>query len=770
MLRRLNLTLGQTVLVQGREYRFTGEISRDGAAVSEPRDIGLSDARTGAPICLTLLEFHRLYRAGEIRLLRSYEQVRHQSLSVSEPEAAKALWRRCWCEAHDKASVRKSDSALLGFIDRIYPEVAACGLKPSPGSLRRWLRERGAPGDRRSRFMGDRRGEGRQSPRIDPTAMRILEERAEAFYDGVRLNPHAVYFAVRAAIAALNEGSIAGAPQVLAPSESTVRRYLRRHMDYGKAVRRYGWKEGGRRFKPVQGSMSAKHILDIAIIDQTLIDCTVIDDEHLINVGRPWLAVMIDVRSRYPLGFCLSFEKPSVETVLACIRHGVRPKDEVAELEPAVQGEWIGFGVPDTIVVDNAWENTGSSFRDACADANISIVFAPVATPEYKGICERYFHTLNTMLFHRLPGGLPFTPQVRKHLEIDNEREAALMLSDVKRAIYQCNVEVYGRQFHKALQASPEQVWRREAPLHGRPYVEDLAALDLALAKLVPGDRTLSRAGITQNDLTYAAPEPLAELLADLVPLQAPRTVRPGTAKVKLKYHPEDLALVHVWNPARRRYVTLPCTQPGYAKGLSEYHHKLIRSFAMSEHLSFQSEEERCRARTRLQDLVLPSIPLSKVRARQNAQRLKGQAHLQPVTRLLTPSSSDIPIGVIVNRSDRGEAHRSPAPNRRRKSKPAVRPWSLEAPSVDGGTVARAPFGEWFGAGDTSDASPDAAALAGFDEFFPAPDVPEEEGFAGFLAGHFRSATSVEPSRSRMLVLLMVVAFLVWCLATAVGR
>ncbi len=124
--------------------------------------------------------------------------------------------------------------------------------------------------------------------------------------------------------------------------------------------------------------MSAKHILEIAIIDQTLIDCSVIDDEHLINAGRPWLAMMIDVHSRYPLGFCLSFEPPSVETVLACLRHAVRPKLELEETLPELKDQWLGFGVPDTIVVDNAWENTGSSFRDACADAGVSITYAPV--------------------------------------------------------------------------------------------------------------------------------------------------------------------------------------------------------------------------------------------------------------------------------------------------------------------------------------------------------------------------------------------------------
>ena len=102
------------------------------------------------------------------------------------------------------------------------------------------------------------------------------------------------------------------------------------------------------------------------------------------------------------------------------------------------------------------------------------------------------------------------------------------------------------------------------------------------------------------NDLTYNTPEVLGGLLADLLPRQAPRSARPGTARVKVKYHPEDLGQVYVWNEVRRRYDTLSCTQPDYAAGLSEHHHKLIRAYAKAEHLAFQSETERCAARVRL--------------------------------------------------------------------------------------------------------------------------------------------------------------------------
>ena len=705
-LRHINLELGTRVRLQGREYAFAGEVTRDGAPLAAERDLSFKDLRTAAYVTLTRATFDVLYADGEIRILRAHEE-RAGRLEPAAAETQASRWRRLWCEAYDAAPCAKSDAALSDFVTDHVACVDSVRPPPSAAALRTWLRERGTAGDRRTRFMADRRSGRKQPLRMDPLAARVLSEKAEAFYDGLRLNPLAVYCAVRAALEALNaQRTVDGLPRVRPPSESTVRRYLQRHLDYGRATRRYGWREGGRRFDPIRGSVQAAHILDMAVIDQTLIDCAVIDDEHMINVGRPWLAVMIDVKSRYPLGFHLSFEPPSVETVLACLRHAVRPKTQLAQAHPEVNGEWPAFGVPDTLVVDNAWENTGSSMRDACADANISLVYAPVATPEYKGVCERFFGTLNTLLFHRLPGGLPFTPQQRKTLGIGGEGDAALLLSDVRRAIHQCIVEVYGREFHKALQASPEQVWRKDAQTHGRAYVDDLQALDLALAKLAPSDRTLSRAGLTLNDLTYNTPDVLGGLLADLLPRQAPRSAWSGTARVKVKYHPEDLGQVYVWNEVRRRYDTLGCTQPDYAAGLSEHHHKLIRAHAKAEHLAFQSEAERCAARVRLQDLVIPAIPLSKVGDRRRLQRLMGAT-----PPLDAPAGAEAPeYGIAISTMDaREEAetpHRAPAPKRGRSNRRKPRT------AITGAAVS--PFTDQFPAPELSRAS----AVELFGEFF----------------------------------------------------
>jgi len=194
-------------------------------------------------------------------------------------------------------------------------------------------------------------------------------------------------------IAATNaERTTKGLPLLKAPSETTVWRMVTRHCDFDHLRKRLGTRVAGRMFKPLKGRLTASRILETAIMDHTWFDCHVIDDEHLVPVGRPYLTLLMDVRSRYPLAYVIGFTPPSVETALACLRAAVRPKHDLNERHPDV-APWEVFGAPQTVLVDNGWEFTGSSFQDACNDAGIAVTWAPVRTPEYKGIIERFFGT-----------------------------------------------------------------------------------------------------------------------------------------------------------------------------------------------------------------------------------------------------------------------------------------------------------------------------------------------------------------------------------------
>jgi hypothetical protein len=109
MLRHLNLTPGDRVLLQGRLYSFATEIAHEGAGLSEARDLAFKDARTGAQVTLTLDAFHQLYVGGEVRLLRAHETPRDRLPEMEAKEGEAARWRRLWCEAYDAAPCSRSD-------------------------------------------------------------------------------------------------------------------------------------------------------------------------------------------------------------------------------------------------------------------------------------------------------------------------------------------------------------------------------------------------------------------------------------------------------------------------------------------------------------------------------------------------------------------------------------------------------------------------------------------------------------------------------------
>jgi putative transposase len=164
-------------------------------------------------------------------------------------------------------------------------------------------------------------------------------------------------------------------------------------------------------------------------------DVHVRDATRRVVIGRPWLAALIDVKSRMILGYSLTFEDPSVLSAMSCIRAAMRGMPEMKQRFPKIDGQWEAFGVPRTILADNAWENTGSSFVDACADCGISIEWAPVRRPEYKGILERFFSRLDDQLVHKLPGAVVDNPVALRERRIDPQSDAILTLQELDELI-----------------------------------------------------------------------------------------------------------------------------------------------------------------------------------------------------------------------------------------------------------------------------------------------------------------------------------------------
>lgn len=637
MRKRMNITKGQRIRLRGREFEFFNAVPAKDASADTPHDLQFRDVQDHRIEVVTQADFDQLYAQGQV--IWDNASKRPGTEPPAEPCEQGDNCEGCprcrklrrdralqgLMKTFDEEPVAKTDVALQSFLDTQsahWPE--GIGEMPKAATFRRMLRNFGEPGDRRLIYIADRRRKGARKPRIHPVAEQVLWEKSEEYWTDRTCSANDVHAAVVTSLGAKNRDlAEKGLSPIPIPGRTTVWRMLTRHADYDKTRMRYGARMAQRAFVPLKGKLEARRILDVAVMDHTVLDCFVIDDEQHIPVGRPYLTFMIDVRSRYPLAYVLSFTPPSVETAMACLRRAVRPKDDLNARHPDV-APWEVFGLPRTVLVDNAWEFTGRSFKDACEDAGISVEWAPVKTPEYKGIVERFNGVFNTQFAHKLKGGVPFKPHKLAEYGIDPAAESVLLLSEIDELIHQYIVEVYGRNFHSGIKAVPEQVWRERQAIDGIDYVADLSALNMALSK-VAGTRVLDRKGIDFQNLNYSSPEVFG-LLNRLLPLAPKRGQARNSIKVKVKYWPEDLSKIAIWDPVGVKYVEIPCTSQAYAQGLSEHHHKVLWDYAKEQGLKFSSEEQRCAAKVRLRQRISEFVNNRLIGTRRRAQRLKSIA------------------------------------------------------------------------------------------------------------------------------------------------
>ncbi len=206
-----------------------------------------------------------------------------------------------------------------------------------------------------------------------------------------------------------------------------------------------------------------KFPLERVEIDHTLTDIFVVDDDDNLPLGRLTLTYCLDVATRYPLGFYLGFDPPSHLTVSACLHHAIMPKPNVKE-EYDTEHEWQACGIPHMLVVDNGKEFISPSLQDACQSLGIVLQQLPVKTPQFKATVERMFGTINTGLFHTLPG-TTFS-NIGMKGDYESLRFASLCLGDIEKMLHLFLIDIYAESFHRGLGGVPARQWEA-ATLNG---------------------------------------------------------------------------------------------------------------------------------------------------------------------------------------------------------------------------------------------------------------------------------------------------------------
>lgn len=335
-----------------------------------------------------------------------------------------------------------------------------------------------------------------------------------------------------------------------------------------------------RRLEAKCGKRTAKHALaqyeqtpypDVPLerveIDHTLSDLIVIDDLDNLPLGRLTLTYCLDMATRYPLGYYMGFEPPGYLAVMECLHHTICPKENVQE-KYNTEHDWLAYGIPSTLVIDNGKEFIGKDLEDACLLLGIVLQQTPVKTPHFKAGVERVFGSLNTMLFHKLPG-TTFS-NIRERGDYDSIQQACVYLSDVDKMLHIFIADVYAEQFHRGLNGIPARRWEALTAYGFAPGLPPNAQeLSILLGRTLT--RVVNHYGIQFASLRYNCDE-----------LTTLRTRLKGE-KAKIKYHPADLSRIYVYDPFECQYIQVDALDQEYTQGLSLWKHRVIRRAVLDE-------------------------------------------------------------------------------------------------------------------------------------------------------------------------------------------
>lgn len=566
----------------GNPFRWqngTYEVQR---VFPETDQVNIEDVFTGAVRLVERAELVRDWLAGELEFVPRGKDTRRErengAIDLSDyPErlVAIARYRYAVIEPLTKLGLSRIPNSMIR--ERIVEFQKANPAPPGGRSLltalslrsvRRWVRDYQEGGhDIRALIPNTRRRGGKGKSRLDEELNAVVEAaiRDKCF----RREPTTVDDVLHeVAVRVTEENRLRAGDEPLGlPARATVARRIAALDPRERYAARHGQRAARQAFKQYGQTEYPTVPLERVEIDHTKSDLVVLHDEDDLPLGRLTFTYCLDMATRYPLGYYLGFEPPSVLAVMECLYHAILPKEDTRE-RYGTEHEWLGHGVPSMLVVDNGREFIGQDLDDACLSLGIVLLRAPVATPYFKAGVERAFRTLNTQLFHTLPG-TTFS-NVRQRGDYKSEEQACVYLSEVDRIMNLYIVDIYAGREHRGLEGIPARRWEQAVQAGFSPRLPASAAdLQILLGRVEY--RVIHHYGVEFEALRYNCP--------DLAPLRA----RLKGAKAKIKYHPGDISRLWVFDPFEGEYIEVPALGQEYAQGLSLWKHRVIRNAVLEE-------------------------------------------------------------------------------------------------------------------------------------------------------------------------------------------
>jgi len=341
--------------------------------------------------------------------------------------------------------------------------------------------------------------------------------------------------------------------KVLPPGKNTIRSRIKEISEYERLKRQGNKSKARTLYEPTPGKFpGADYPLAVVQIDHTPMDIMLVDDEHRLSIGRPWITLAIDQFSRMVTGYYLSLDAPSAASVAMCLANSMLPKDKWLAAHE-VNGEWPVWGVMNTIHVDNGADFQSGTFKRSCLEYGIHVKFRPVTKTNYGGTIERMLGTILKHV-HDIPG-TTFS-NIKERDSYDSDGKASMTFSEFEKWLITYITAYYHKKVHRSLDVSPEDKWN--IGIFGGPKSDGIGLPP----KLVDGetvlisfmpifDRTIQKNGVNIDGLTY-----YENILRSLV-----NVVDNKTGKKRgfiFRRDPRDVSYIWFYEPSSQSYYKLP--------------------------------------------------------------------------------------------------------------------------------------------------------------------------------------------------------------------
>lgn len=286
-------------------------------------------------------------------------------------------------------------------------------------------------------------------------------------------------------------------------------------------------------------------------IDATILEVALLSrHRHGDIIGKPVLYIVIDVWSRYIVGFYLGLTNASWAGAAMAIANCVQPKEELLKrygYDPE-EFPWESCHLSAALLADGG-ELKSHRGDVLVSEFNCTVETAAPHRADWKGIVEQRFNITNVRIGPYVPGHVDISYRGRG--AADYRFSARLTLDDLTEIVIGMILEYNNHHELKGLDLDPDidaagipkiplNLWRHGFMTSGEPRSYDPNALRFAMMK---SDRvSLTPSGIEYRGRFYSCPELLA---SDLM-----SKVRDGRLKVMISWDDRIVGEVYWHNTA----------------------------------------------------------------------------------------------------------------------------------------------------------------------------------------------------------------------------